>query len=113
MANQEHLAILKQGVEPWNQWRRVNPDILPDLSYADLREMHLEGAYLRRCNLLEANLSGTHLEGANLMNAVLERADLRLAFFSNATRLNRANLGGKSKDDGASFADVFWGWCKS
>jgi hypothetical protein len=109
MANQEHLAILKQGVEPWNQWRRDNPDILPDLSYADLREMHLEGAYLRRCNLLEANLFGTHLEGANLMNAILERADLRLAFFSNATRLNRANLGGKSKDDGASFADVFWG----
>jgi hypothetical protein len=36
-------------------------------------------------------------------------ADLRLAFFSNATRLNRANLGGKSKDDGATFADVFWG----
>ena len=43
------------------------------------------------------------------MNAVLERADLRRAFFSNATRLNRANLGGKSKEDGASFADVFWG----
>lgn len=104
MANQEHLALLKQGVEPWNQWRSTNPDILPDLSYADLREMHLEGAYLRRCNLREANLSG-----ANLQNAVLERADLRLAFFSNATRLNRANLGGKSKDDGASFADVFWG----
>jgi len=20
MANQEHLALLKQGVEPWNQW---------------------------------------------------------------------------------------------
>lgn len=109
MANQEHLAILKQGVEPWNQWRRNYPDILPDLSYADLREMHLEGAYLRKCNLLEANLFGAHLEGANLNSADLERADLRLAFFSNATRLNRANLGGKSKDDGASFADAYWG----
>ncbi len=109
MANQEHLDILKQGVEPWNQWRRTNPDIRPDLSEANLRDMHLEGAFLRRCNLLKANLSGAHLEGANLMDTVLEGADLRLAFFSNATRLNRANFGGKGKDDGAIFADVFWG----
>ncbi len=67
MANQEHLAILKQGVEIWNQWRKNNPGILPDLSYTDLREMHLEGAYLRQCKLLEADLSGAHLEGANRM----------------------------------------------
>jgi hypothetical protein len=26
MANEEHLAILKQGVQDWNRWRKVNPD---------------------------------------------------------------------------------------
>ena len=36
MANQEHLAILKQGVEVWNRWRRHNRDIKPNLSETDL-----------------------------------------------------------------------------
>lgn len=32
MANTEHLEKLKQGVDAWNQWRRDNPDIRPDLT---------------------------------------------------------------------------------
>jgi hypothetical protein len=38
MANPEHLQILRQGIEAWNQWRRENMDITPDLSEADLNE---------------------------------------------------------------------------
>jgi hypothetical protein len=45
MANEEHLAQLKQGVEAWNQWRAVNHDIRVDLTGADLR-----GANLRIAN---------------------------------------------------------------
>jgi hypothetical protein len=30
MANEEHLAILRQGVAVWNAWREANPDIQPD-----------------------------------------------------------------------------------
>ena len=29
MANEEHLARLKQGVEAWNQWREANPGSVP------------------------------------------------------------------------------------
>ena len=32
MANEEHVALLKQGVEVWNKWREENPDIKPDLT---------------------------------------------------------------------------------
>ena len=32
MANEEHLARLKQGVEAWNQWRTAHSEIQPDLS---------------------------------------------------------------------------------
>ena len=32
MANPEHVAILKSGVDHWNQWRGMNPKIVPDLS---------------------------------------------------------------------------------
>jgi hypothetical protein len=38
MANPEHVAILKQGVEQWNKWRRKHPEVEPDLSEAGLRE---------------------------------------------------------------------------
>jgi hypothetical protein len=30
MANAEHLAILRQGVDVWSKWREANPDIQPD-----------------------------------------------------------------------------------
>jgi len=36
MADQQHLALLEQGVATWNEWRRQHPEIHPDLSEADL-----------------------------------------------------------------------------
>ncbi len=44
MANQEHLDILKQGVETWNQWRKEHPEIQPDLGEAILNEADLSEA---------------------------------------------------------------------
>ena len=44
MANPEHLDMLKQGVEPWNQWRHEHPDVRPDLSDAILQRAKLSGA---------------------------------------------------------------------
>ena len=32
MANAEHLELLRQGVDLWNEWRRKSPLIVPDLS---------------------------------------------------------------------------------
>jgi hypothetical protein len=50
MANPEHLQILQQGVEVWNQWRRHNPDIKPDLcrtnvGLGDFRRWKTHGVY--------------------------------------------------------------------
>lgn len=41
MANQEHLDILKHGVDVWNIWRREHAEKGPDFSTANLREMTL------------------------------------------------------------------------
>jgi hypothetical protein len=41
MANPEHLNILKQGVEVWNQWRKENPGVEGDLTHADLTKANL------------------------------------------------------------------------
>ncbi len=78
MANEEHLAILRQGVEVWNQWRQDNPQI-----FADLSDMFLYGA-----ELIGANLSGSNLSGTNLSNASLCDAVMSLAFLNGANLIN-------------------------
>ncbi len=46
MADPEHLAKLKEGVETWNQWRKENPDAHIDLRSAALKGADLSGAEL-------------------------------------------------------------------
>ena len=81
MANPEHLNLLKQGVEEWNQWREDNPRVQPDLCDAplggtNLIELNLSNADLRRADLVNAYLMGASLISANLMAANLSEADL-------------------------------------
>ena len=47
MANQNYLALLRQGINPWNQWRDSNTN--------------LHGVDLSRANLSSAELSGVNL----------------------------------------------------
>jgi uncharacterized protein YjbI with pentapeptide repeats len=85
MANGEHVALLKQGVDAWNAWRQANPDIRhPDLRGANLTEANLSGA-----NLSGADLVQTDLSGADLVQTDLSGANL----FGRSTDLSRALLG--------------------
>lgn len=81
MANEEHVRILKQGVEKWNKWREADSDIEPDLrkadlSGADLIEANLSSVDIRLSMLNDSDLSRANLGGANLMEANLGVADL-------------------------------------
>jgi len=76
MANEEHLAILKKGVEEWNTWRKENPYVRPDLSAANLRMADLSGADLRGVHLIYADLSGANLSRARVGLTVFANVDL-------------------------------------
>ena len=91
MANQEHLDLIKRGVEEINAFAAQNPDVTIDLSGADLASMSLSGLRIQG-----ANLAGVNLAGAGLQRALL-----------NATNLTGANLCGADLS-GASFhrADI-------
>jgi uncharacterized protein YjbI with pentapeptide repeats len=91
MANQEHLAILKQGKGVWNSWRTQHPQIHADLRRAKLMEADLTGAELRGADLTGADLSRADFSGADLSKADLSGADLSGADLSGAT-LRDANL---------------------
>jgi hypothetical protein len=91
MANEEHLAILKQGVETWNKWREANQNLVPDLREADLSGKNLIEANLYQAILIAAALQKANLEKANLIGADLRDASLSKADIRDAN-LNEAKL---------------------
>jgi len=103
MANPEHLAILKQGVKAWAEWRAENAEVIPNLIEADLSGADLSEAKLIGADLSRAKLSGADLIGANLIEAKLFGADLIEAKLSGAD-LSRAKLSWAK----LSRADLIW-----
>ena len=98
MANPEHVDKLIEGVEAWNAWRYVNPEIVPAfwgaaLEETDLRLSNLKDADLEEADLSNADLREANLNGAKLRAAALQGANLRGAYFAR-TNLKRANLYG-------------------
>lgn len=91
MANPEHVAILKQGVEAWNSWRRSHPGVRADLCHANLSgirlyyNLHLAGADISGADLSDAKLMMADLTGVNLTHTDLCRADLSNAALTGAT----------------------------
>lgn len=98
MANEEQLAILRQGVDKWNAWRKEHPQVTPDLRGVDLHGVHLRSANLLGADLTAATLAGADLQGALLGEAILYFADLQGADLTEAilirTDLGEANLDG-------------------
>ncbi len=91
MAIPQHLNVLKQGVQAWNNWRIANPGDEPDLAGAKLSTADLREANLRETDLRWADLSGANLSGAILSRADLRRANLNRTIFHLA-KLSEANL---------------------
>ncbi|TLU83524.1 MAG: toll/interleukin-1 receptor domain-containing protein [Chlorobium sp.] len=83
--------IIEEGVAAWNSWRQDNPEVIPDLSRADLNRANLQQANLKGADLQEVNLRGAFLEGANLKEGNLRGADFRQAYIQEAN-LEGANL---------------------
>jgi uncharacterized protein YjbI with pentapeptide repeats len=94
MADEEQLALLKQGVNTWNELRTMRE---LDLMDADLSGLNLPGADLRAAFLTDANFRGANLEGADFSGSLLYRVDFTEADLSEAnlgeTALTGANLG--------------------
>jgi uncharacterized protein YjbI with pentapeptide repeats len=100
MANSEQLALLQQGIQVWNRWRKDHPQTpidlrnahLPnadlsgaDLHSADLRDADLRYVTLQKASLNHANLSQTILRGSDLNDCSCRHADFRRAYLSYAS----------------------------
>lgn len=114
-----HIAILRRGVDVWNDWRNKNPGIRPELSGANLAGKDLSGANLRDammpgCFLKNVKLRGADLSRASLIHSVITFSDLSGAKLVRAylgaanlycSSLAGANLAGAMLD-GASLVDT-------
>ncbi|MGJ3252941.1 MAG: pentapeptide repeat-containing protein [Elainellaceae cyanobacterium] len=96
----EHLALIRQGVEAWNEWRKKDP-ATPNLSQANLShvtltQINFKWADLNQANLSHADLSDANLTWANLSQANLNQANLEQTMlrWANLTQVNlsQANL---------------------
>ncbi len=91
MADSEHVSRVKEGAAAWNRWREEEPDVIPDLGWANLNGVNLDGAvftksvlklaFCRGCSMVgadfsEANMRGVNLEGSDLRGAVFRGANL-------------------------------------
>ncbi|MCC6444128.1 MAG: pentapeptide repeat-containing protein [Armatimonadetes bacterium] len=126
MADPKHVAILRQGVPLWNQWRTENPAIEPDLSglsdqdlersfvcppgssHTILRGMNFQSVSLRQCTFFRADLTGADLSGASLSQARFIQANLNEVSFRQAC-LTSADLRDTSVF-GADFTGAIMGW---
>lgn len=104
MAKAEQLKIIIQGNSVWNDWRRFNLKIKPDLSGADLNGMDLIDVNFFQVDLSDTDLSDADLNKANLSDADLSEANLNRAGLSRAN-LSRANLLGANLS-GADLSDA-------
>ncbi|MPR35136.1 toll/interleukin-1 receptor domain-containing protein [Salmonirosea aquatica] len=93
MANKEQVDLIKKGVSYWNNWRKNNMHIWPDLVDADLRDLNLRGINFYTADLREADLSGCELSYADFAGSILIRTDLRNSNLQNAN-FYIANLNG-------------------
>lgn len=99
MADKQHVKILSKGISHWNEWRKNNPHITPDLSKehvrigttksgvkgesTDARSINFKGV-----NFFKSSLEGMHLDDVDLSGSNFYEADLSYA------KLRRANLTG-------------------
>jgi len=91
MPENEHLVILKRGVDIWNSWRKEHPKIQPNLSGTILSRLDFRNANFSYTNFENSNLRKSNFSGADLSDAILRGSDLTRAIFKGAS-LNNADL---------------------
>ncbi|HYI11648.1 MAG TPA: toll/interleukin-1 receptor domain-containing protein [Thermoanaerobaculia bacterium] len=111
------MKVLRKGRRAWNDWRKKNPEIIPDLTHEvldnfDLSKHNLAGAQLTHAWIRNADLSDADLTDADLYDVNANFAKLSGANLWNANcgvlRLARADLTGADlRHANLAYADLY------
>jgi uncharacterized protein YjbI with pentapeptide repeats len=91
MANEEHLNLLKQGIDVWNDWIEKKLKAEPNFFGGNFIGVDLRDANLYKANFYRACFAAANLEGVNLSEANLCQADFAGANLEGAN-LSKVNL---------------------
>jgi len=97
MSNSEHMRrLLESSDTEWNDWRERSPEIRPDFSGAEFKDVGFVGWDFRSANFqggrfARGSLAYANFTGADLEHAAFEEVDLQSADFTSA-RLHRTTL---------------------
>jgi uncharacterized protein YjbI with pentapeptide repeats len=89
--NNLHLIILNRGVESWNDWRKYNSAVKPDLSNCTFDKHNLRNFNLEGVNFLGSEFFGVDFSNSDLSFALLDGCVIGFSRFDN-TVLYRASL---------------------
>lgn len=103
MANPQHCKVFDdvfndpnrdrtEGVRIWNEWRKCNPEQVPDLSRIERTNLYLVGANLRGVDLSYSRVTDWYLFGADLREANLQGARFESGTELAGAKLNCTNL---------------------
>ena len=101
MADKTQLAMLKSGVNAWNEWRAAHADARPELSGAHLCGLDLIGVDLAGADLRKADLRGTNLSDAAAIGNACLRNNTPLTPDALADAADKASRYGRSPQEGA------------
>jgi hypothetical protein len=89
--NSEQFSIISDSINHWNDWRKSNYNVKPDLSRAQFDGMNLLGANLDDTNLTYSSFKNTTFIRGSAMNADFSNADVENARLQ-GTNFSRANF---------------------
>jgi uncharacterized protein YjbI with pentapeptide repeats len=78
------LDILKSGLLEWNNWRKENPSIKPDLSKVDLSNMKLSLFEIGKIRINRVNFDDTNFIGSKLNGVFARSSTFNKALFQAA-----------------------------
>lgn len=117
MANEQHLMQYKDNFDRWDEWRKQNPEIKPDLrdgsfsdmdlKFSDLSHADLRGASFMKCDLAQSDFECANLEGANLWDSTLQYTSFVGANLRHVN-LREANLTDTNLDNADLTGATLW-----
>lgn len=75
MVDRVVLDMIAAGVDAWNEWRRENLSVKPNLSGAELNTSSCNLHEFRNANLSDAVFRGAEIWSADLSGSNLDRSD--------------------------------------
>lgn len=88
------MNLLKRNVAGWNQWRKENPEVKPNIYLGSRGDVTLRNENLRGADLSNVNfywgtdMTGADLQGSNLSNSIIPNVDFSRANLTGANFRN-------------------------